>query len=1024
MKKQLFFLTAVLVMMPILVLGQEGVTVEGTVTDDFRTPLAGANVFIKGTAYGAASNVDGKFSFTLPAGMATGQEVQLGATFIGYRSAFATITLSPGITTQAFMLEPDVLFLEEIVTIGYGTARKEALTGSVVSISAKRLEQLPTTTFQDVIQGTPGVQVQTNDGAPGAGISIRIRGVGSITAGSEPLYVVDGIPMMIDDIGRTGFDNPTGRTSRTANALASINPNDIESLVVLKDAASTAIYGSRGANGVVLITTKGGVAGTDIFASGPKFEVKIQRGYSDFAHGNLLEGLSGDQYHAYFIEANVNRGRTVEESEQQYQDTFPLLSKGFGNTNWLDEITRTGATSSFDMSAIGGGGRYTYFVSGSYFDQQGNVETIKFERYSSRINLTAQLTDKFSLANNLNVSYTNQRAINDGSAWEAPFYMAVFMPPAVPVFNEEGEFYGAHQDKNIMGGNNPLGGLVENPKKRETTRIQDHLSANYQFNDNISFTSSWSFDIYELDDYAFFNARYGGGRNSGGEVNEARSDNITWQGTQTINYNNTFSAVHSLSTVVGYEANKSNRDRVELWGEGFAHPDLQTANSAALIASGGSDRDRFSFESMFARVNYDYNKKYYFSGSFRRDGSSRFGPDNRWGNFWAAGFGYTVTEEAFMDDITFVDYLKFRTSYGQVGNAAIGNFEWQGLYGFSLAYDGAPAAAPSQVPNTALTWESQGNFNIGFDYVIMDNRLSGTVDWYKKTSSDLLLDVPISYTTGFTSVLQNFGDMENSGLEFSMQAEVIRKRDFNLALNFNVTSINNELTRLSSPFIDGTKRREEGRDYQEYYLLPWAGVDPDNGKPLYYTDDTKTATTSLLSETDRIYDGKSATPDFIGSFGFSGQFKRFTFSVAANYTFGNYLFENAARFYHGDGRYAPRSTSTWEWENRWQKPGDNAKVPQIKWGGNSGSQPSNSDRYLQKGDYIRLKNVRLAYRLPESFASFARVGSLDAYVTLTNYFTWVSDDDLHFDPEQVINGVYNTGTPNSKTISFGWNIGF
>ncbi len=906
--------------------------------------------------------------------------------------------------------------------IGYGTARKEALTGAVVSISAKKLEQLPTTTFQDILQGTPGVQVQSNDGAPGAGISIRVRGIGSITAGSEPLYVVDGIPMLTDDIGRTGFNNG----GRTANALATINPNDIESLVVLKDAASTAIYGSRGANGVILITTKGGVAGNDIFASGPKFDFKIQRGYSDFAHGNLLQGLSGEQYHDYFIEANVNRGRTVEESEQQYQETFPLLSKGFGNTNWIDEITRTGATSSFDLSATGGSDNFSYFISGSYFDQQGTVETIFFERYSSRINVTAQLSEKFSISNNLNVAYTNQRAINDGSAWEAPFYMAVFMPPAVPVYNEEGQFYGAHQAKNIMGGNNPLGGLVENPKKRETSRLQDHLSGTYKLNKNISFQSSWSFDLYELDDYAFYNARYGSGRNSGGEVNEARSDNITWQGTQTINYYNTFSDVHSFDTVVGYEANKSSRDRVELWGQQFAHPDLLTANSAALIETvpSGSDRNSFRFESVFARLNYDYNRKYYFSGSFRTDGSSRFGPDQRWGNFWAVGFGYSVTEESFMDNINFVDYLKFRTSYGQVGNAAIGNYEWQGLYGFNIAYDGAPGAAPSQVQNSALTWESQGNLNIGFDYAIMDNRLSGSFNWYKKTSTDLLLDVPISYTTGFTSLLQNFGDMENSGMEFSVQADIMRKREFNFALHFNVTTLKNKLTKLSSPFIAGTKRREEGRDYQEYYLLPWAGVDPDNGKPLYYTDETKTATTSSLNETGRIYDGKSGTPDLIGSFGIFGQYKRFTFSASANYTFGNYLFEGAARFYHGDGRYAPRSTSTWLWENRWQNPGDIAKAPQLRWGGNSGSQPNNSSRYLQKGDYIRLKNVRLAYRMPETWASFAKVGSLEAYVTLNNYFTWVADDDLHFDPEQVISGVFNTGTPNSKTVSFGWNIGF
>ena len=994
-------------------------TIVGTVVEEGTlTPLLSVNVVVAGTRLGASTDRNGEFRIErVPAGTHN-----LEISYIGYSTQERDVTVLANreVTVDA-ELELDPLQMDEILVVGYGTIRKEALTGAMVAISAEKLRQIPTTTFQDVIQGTPGVLVSSNDGAPGAGISIRIRGIGSISAGSEPLYVIDGVPLLNSEIGRTSFNNG----GRTANPLASINPNDIESLVVLKDAASTAIYGSRGANGVILITTKGGVSGNAIFTAAPKFNLLVQRGYSDYAHGNLLNGLTGEQYHEYFIEARVNgKGDTPAEAEAQYQSTFPLLSKGFGNTDWRELTTQAGITQQYDLSATGGGEMFTYFVSGSYFDQEGVTLNAFFERFSSRINLTAQLTEKFSIANNMSYSYTNQTAIQDGSAWEANYYMAIFMPPAVPVFNEEGQYYGAHQKKNIMGGNNPVGMLVENPKLRETARFIDNLTARYQINTNFVFQSSWSFDIYNVDDYLIWNPRYGSGRNSGGLVNEARSDNIVWQGTQTLNYNNTFKTVHNFDAVAGYEANKSSRDRVEVWGEQFAHPDLKTVNSAALISSGGSDRSVFAFESMFARVNYDYDRKYYLSGSFRTDGSSRFGPANRWGKFWSVGAGYTLTEESFLQDITFIDYLKIRSSYGKVGNAEIGNYEWQGLYSFTPDYDGAPGAQPSQIQNENLTWESMGNFNIGFDYAIMNNRFSGTVDWYKKTSSDLLLNVPTSYTTGFTSVLQNFGDMENTGLEFSVLADVINRRDYNLSLNFTIATQKNKITKLGESFLAGTKRREEGRDYQEYYLLGFAGINPDNGKVLYWTDETKSATTEKTSGAVRFYDGKSATPDFLGSFGFNGNFKKLTFNVNANYRFGSYLFEGAARFYHGDGRYAPRSTSQWAWDNRWKKPGDIAKVPQLRWGGNSNSQPNNSSRYLFNGNFIRLKNVRLGYPLPDVFTNMLKVGSVEAYINLNNYFTWVKDGDLHFDPEQVISGVYNTGTPNSKTFSFGWNISF
>ncbi|MHB1168505.1 MAG: SusC/RagA family TonB-linked outer membrane protein [Longimicrobiales bacterium] len=1012
---RLLFLAAAAVLagfVPIAAAAQESVgTIAGVVTaDDTGAPLSGAQVQVGETGLGGMTNQEGRFLIVgVPAG-----DYQLSITYLGYRTGSVPVTVVTDETASVTAeLSLDPLALDEVVVTGYGTSRKEELTGSLNVIPAEKLEMLTTTTFQDVIQGSPGVVVSSLDGAPGAGFDIRVRGQGSISASSEPLYVIDGMPLYNSASANTQVDNG----GRTANALASLNPNDIESIVVLKDAASTAIYGSRGANGVVLITTKGGVAGADIMQSDPKFQVSIQSGISSFAHDNLLQPLTAEQYHDFYIETRVADGMSEADAEAQYQNQWPVRE----DNNWMDLMTRNGLTNQLDVSATGATSGVTYYLSVGAFQQEGNVREQFFDRYSSRLNLTAQVTDKLTLANNLNVSYTDYNGINDGSAWEAPFYLAILMPPVLPMRDEDGFWY--HRHTNIMGANHPVGGLYENPKTKETTRIIDNLTATYRFNENFAFNAMLSADIYNIDDYVFENMFFGDGRNSGGWFDDSRVENRFYQGSGTLNFTDQFADRHNVDALIGYETSYSLRDRVNVWGEGFAHPDLKLGTSAA-ITEGTSTRSDYSFESMVTRVYDDLDRTYFLSASFRRDGSSRFGPDNRFGNFWSAGAGYTLSNASFMQDIDLIDFLKLRTSYGQVGNAGIGNFEWQGLYGFGSAYDGQPGAAPTQVANTALTWESQGSFNVGMDWAILDNRLSGTLEYYRKSSSDLLLNVPTSMTTGFSSTLKNFGDMENSGVEFSIEAEVLRGSDYGFAANFNITTQNNEITRLQEDFVDGTKIRQVGSDYQTYYLLLWAGVDPATGGPLYYTDPSRTETTSSLAEAERFADGRSATPDYLGSFGFDAHWKRFSLNAVATYMFGHYLYAGAERFFHGDGVYLPRSTSQFAWENRWRQPGDNALFPQQIWGGNSGSQPSNSDRYLYDGDYIRLKDVTLGYEVPQEWASKIRASSLSARITLTNYLTWVADEHLFFDPEQIVSGVYNTGTPNAKTVSLGLTVGF
>lgn len=1015
MKNKLFMMSiCILLLLPLLALGQDRTVIKGIVTDKDGNPLPGANIYILNTSFGAAANARGEYSFTIPASAAKGQRVELLARFIGYKTASATITLTPGEIVQNFTLEPDPIGLDEIVVVGYGTARKEELTGSIKVVKSEKLAELPAPSFQEVLQGTPGAQVVANDGAPGAGIAIRVRGIGSINASNEPLYVVDGVPVTAGAVSYTDFSNG----GRSSNVLAALNPNDIESIVVAKDAASTAIYGSRGANGVVFITTKGGVAGSAIrWAAGPKVNFNFRRGYATFAFPNLLKGLNRDQYHELYVEGYVNKGETAEWAENKYKQQFPEDA----NTIWLDEITHVGTTNEFNFSAQGGGDRYTYYLSAGIFDQEGVIINNFFNRYTGRANLTAKLTDRIDVANNLNLSYFKQRGITDGTRWQAPMYLAYLLAPSIPIYDEQGRYYAKHKSF-FMGGNNPVGHLHDDKRELEESRIIDNFALTYRIMDGLNFKSSWNFDILNVDEYLYANPRYGDGRNVGGTADESRTDILNWQGTQTLNFTRSFNKLHNVDVVLGFEQQKFLTDNVEAYGEGFPHPSLKTLASAANPQLATSSRSEYAFESFFSRVNYNYLNKYFASASFRRDGSSRFGPDRRWGNFWSIGLGYTLTEESFMEKVKFFDYLKIRTSYGQTGNAEIGNYAWAGLWGFAREYDGEPGASPSQIANPILTWEKQGNFNFGLDFAVWDNKISGTIERYVRISDDLLLNRPLSYTTGFTSILENIGSMKNTGWEINLNGEILSGENKSLSAFFNITTLKNRITKLPSPILDGTKRREEGRDFQEYWLYGWAGVDPETGDPLWYTDSTKTKTTNKIGEAKRFYDGKSATPDFYGSFGLTGKYGRFTFSAQVNYQFGNYLYDGPGWVIHGDGRFTPRSTSEWAFNNRWRQPGDKALFPKFRWGGNKSSNTRNCDRYLFKGDFIRLRTVRIAYKLPDLWAARAGLRGIEAYLLLNNYFTWTADKNLYFDPEQVISGVYNTVTPISKTASIGFNI--
>ncbi len=1002
--------------------------VSGTVTDVEGQPLIGATVLVKGTQIGTATELDGSFEIDVP-----GKEAILVISYTGYQSK--EIEVTPQTRTIRVELEFAAEALAEalVVDVGYGTTRKEALTGSVALVRPEKLEQVPFGSFEQALQGNiAGLQSAMGNGQPGSNVSIRIRGQGSISASSEPLYVIDGVPVIT---GNLTVD------AETSNPLTSLNPNDIEAISILKDASATAIYGSRGANGVILITTKSGKAGR------PKVNVRTMYGFNDWAiaKNRRLRGLTALEYADLYIEGYVNRGRTVEEAIQLFNKDFPdpitglpavdITPDGQGgwtlgtvrvDNRWIDEISRIGATQSVDLSVSGGNDLLRYYASGSYFYQQAPIIYSDLDRYSSRLNVDIKPSNRLSITNHFNLSRNQQHGMNDATRWANPLYNGYLLPPTVPIYDAEGKFYAGHTT--IMGANNPVGSLSGDDEQTwDQVRIMDNISASYELTKNLIFKSAWSVDLINYHEFYYRNPRYGDGRNVGGLASETERDITTWIGTQTLTYENSFADNHHYDLLAGYEATKTSQRTVYALAQNFPSPSLRLLASASSPQQTYSALSEYAFESIFLRGSYNYDYKYYLSASIRRDGSSRFGVDKRYGVFWSLGAAWRLDQESFLADVEFIDALKLRLSYGVSGNAGIGNYAHLRTISYSgIDYQGQPGGAPLQIGNTELTWERSKSYNIGMDFTVF-HHLSGTVEYFNRLSDELLLDVPVSRTTGFRSITKNFGAMRNKGIELTLDYQIINNDNLRWSVGGNITFLKNRITQLDKPFTaddHDSKRREEGRDYESYYLFYWAGVDPQTGAPLWYTDSSRTETTSKISEASRFFTGHTATPKFFGGFNTSFSWNGLSIEAQFNTTWDNWIYDATAWVIQGDGRFTPRSQTNLVLK-RWRKPGDITDVPKFAWGNTSSSNERGSTRWLHDGTHIRLRNLTVAWNVPSNLLE--RIGGIRSarvYIRGINLWTWTREKDLYLDPETDFSGIVNSPVPNMKTISFGLDLGF
>lgn len=960
----------------------QGREVTGTVTSAAdQSPLPGVNILVKGTTVGTVTGADGKYTLEVPEGNET-----LVFSFIGYSSKEVAI----GGRSQIDMaLEEDVQNLEEVVVVGYSTKKQSELSSSVSVVSGNELRDVTTNNVESLLQGkAPGLIVSSGSGSPNASPSVVIRGSSSITADSDPLYVVDGI------IGGTA------------------NPNDIESITVLKDAAATGLYGSRAANGVIIITTKSGDPGKT------RVNFSATTGINNATMGNfeVMNSAQLLEYHRSFWDpATVERDRPMS-----------LLNQ---DTDWMDLAYRTGHTQNYVLSVSGGSDKTQVYVAGNFFKEEGTIYHSGRKVYNFRTNVSHNLSDKLKMTLRVNADFVKSE--DEASGNYGALVLSTRNMPWDNPYNPDGTIKMGTEEGWIGRENdNFLHGWQYNFDKTREGSLDGDLNLEYFITPNLSIASYNRASYSNSKSSLYYDVRSKAGRGLGSLQDDTRysSKLIT---SNRVNYEKSFGK-NTFNAIGVLEAERNFSDRNSLYGEGLP-PGLHVMNTASAIIRSEDDPGYTSenaFNKGLVQVDYNYDNRYFIVGSFIREASSRFGANNRAANFYTLGTSWILSNEQFMQENTLFNLLKVRASYGSTGNAQIGNYQTLGLYSYSAQYASIPASVPSQLANPDLTWEKAETYNFGVD-VGLFNRILLNVDVYDKTTAALLLEVQKPYTSGYESVIRNVGSVRNRGLEFNLTTQNLTG-DFKWETNFNIAFNRNKVLELDkgNDIVDDDQIIRVGEDMNSWYLRKWAGVDPANGDPLWEIitegpNGTKeVSTTNKLSEATLQIVG-NYTPDFTGGMQNTFSYKGFQLSAFINFVSGNLVYNRSRGSFDSDGAYETSNDMVpakgW---TRWQKPGDIATHPKAVFGGNLNSNKISS-RYLEDGSYIRLRNVRLTYTLPQQLLLNLKLSNVSVFVSGDNLWTGTKFSGM--DPEVSLGpggGNSSYKYPISKRLLFGVNLGF
>ncbi|QJD95384.1 SusC/RagA family TonB-linked outer membrane protein [Mucilaginibacter robiniae] len=990
--------------------------ITGTVTSaDDGQPLPGVSVALQGTKQGVLTNGDG--TFTLNA--STGQVLVF--TYVGFTAQQIIVTAG---AFPPVRLKADARVLSDVVIKdSYGTQSRKSYTGAAGVVSGAENENKPFSTIQQALQGeVAGVNVQINSGQPGALNQVRIRGISSISslAASQPLYVIDG--MIIN-----GSNDPTQRGGGTFNPLAGINENDIENFTVLKDAAATAIYGSRGSAGVIVINTKRGRAGkTQI-----RFDAEAGVS-SNLPVPQAGKILTPDQYRSMFNEAFANAGYTAAQIAT-LDNSYALNSAG---NNWYDLVTKRGTQQQYNVSLTTGDEKNRVFSSFGYFRQEATVLKSNLNRVTGTLNWDHTINKNFSTSTNLNASSVLQNAPLQGSAYySSPLASAYFLRPFQLAYNPDGSLNSSTTGNGnfpASSNSNPLYIAANDKRGLGNVRILGAQTIKWNIWDQLKYTGYASVDYQTYEETTFLNPTMGDALSLKGSGTSSYSRYFNWLVRNQLDYRYNVHGVEDfyIDATVGYEAQRSKAYFNQAYATGYplTQPTLTAVSNAATPSTASENTSNYTFDAIYSRASINYKNLYSLSGSYRRDGGSRFGINNNHGSFYSVGGAWNIDGEDFFKKQTILTTLKLRSSYGTTGNAnVLGNYTWRPTAGYGFNYNLANGQAYNTVGNPSLTWESSKKFDIGLDFGFFNDRLLFNIDYYKNKIDGLIQNVNIPWETGFSSgQYQNIGAMQNKGWEFTIKGIPVKTKDFTWNVNFNAAYNANKITKLAqNNQVNGSYWLATGYDYYTYYTRIYAGVDPANGNALWFADANRTTTTTSYSAAARVPYGH-ADPKITSGFSNNFNYKGIILSVDFYGNFGNRISDSWS-YYLNDGTYITGANKyQYTWLNRWTTPGQITDVPKNVYGGGSSSSSSSfSSRFLYYGDYIRLKNLSLGYDFKNlSILKKYGMSRLYLYGRVTNVWTKTYDKRLPFDPEVPINGFNTQDIPQVRTFTIGLNVGF
>ncbi len=1025
------------------------VTGKVTASDD-GSPLPYATISIKGTTTGAYTDDDGNYTITVaPNGV-------LVFSTVGFVTQEIQVNNRSVINVA---LAPDAIALEETIVVAYGTAKKGTYTGSASVVKKEALKDAPSVSFENALNGkVAGLQVTSNSGQAGTTSSMRIRGIGSMNASNEPLYVIDGVPVTSGDAGQM-----SDYIYSTNNAMSTLNPNDIESITVLKDAAASSLYGSRAANGVIVITTKKGKLGRPTVTLKASVGITPSWAYNNHEVANAQQQAEmyylmfwntkdnpadGDataiaqmnkrfNKHGYYFETTDNTVNTL---------TIKGMTDGIENRegkyfDWDKELFRTAIYQTYDLSVSGGTDNTNYYSSIAYTSDKGRVITNKYDRVSGRVNLSQKVGKHVELLTQVNVARTKREGYNDTRSLGSNYFLQsrnLLWPFYWPTDYKTGEWWTPRYGSYAY---NPVYYRTQWENSSKTTKVSASENLSIKILPELTLRSIFSYDYSNVHDFIYYSADHFSGSSDNGSVTDMNTNVSKWVSSTTLNWNRDF-AKHNVNVLAGFEAEENKTEFSRASGTNLPTSALHTVATAGKL-----DANAYSWgntiASFLSKAEYNYDGRYYVSGSFRRDGSSRLGSDNRWGNFWSVAGSWKINNEKFMKDIHWISNLRLRASYGVNGTLPSSDYGWRALTSYSSKYMTNPGGGLSNVADPTLSWETSYTYNVAAEFGFWDQRFYGTIEYFNRDSKDLLQDVPISYTTGFSSTLKNVGEINNKGLEVELGGDIIRTKDLTWSASLTASFIKSKVTKLyggqdiiwDDPTGGDARAKyiyREGESTLALYGLEWAGTNKENGKNMWYINpkDDENYTADLeIKGRPVTYSYKKANkvilhdmmPKVFGGINTDVSWKGLSVGLNFTYRFGSKTYDAADRDCNDDGYYFERTMSKTAYKDSWTPTNKNAKYPQ-RLAIDMEDVNQKSSRHLHNGDYIRLKTLSIGYNLPKNFVSKVGLSNARVYFNGSNLLTWAAHKE--YDPE--VNEYYTRGweTPIGKTYTFGVELSF